>query len=120
MRISAWSSDVCSADLGFGMASNRMLQFVARDQQYPDKRSPDARARDFREIADRYAAPQASEQSSRCEQCGVPYCSVHCPLQNHIPDWLRLTADGRLREAYELSNATSTMPEICGDRKSVG
>ncbi|WP_042467571.1 NAD(P)-dependent oxidoreductase, partial [Sphingomonas sp. FUKUSWIS1] len=33
---------------------------------------------------------------------------------NHIPDWLRLTAEGRLREAYELSNATSTMPEICG------
>jgi glutamate synthase (NADPH/NADH) small chain len=39
---------------------------------------------------------------------------VHCPLHNHIPDWLRLTAEGRLREAYELSNATSTMPEICG------
>src|SRR3546814_19297358 len=74
MRISAWSSDVCSADLGFGMASNRMLQFVARDQQYPAKRSPAARARDFREIADRYAAPPASVQSSRCEQCGVPYC----------------------------------------------
>ncbi|MCE3491237.1 glutamate synthase, partial [Staphylococcus aureus] len=33
---------------------------------------------------------------------------------NHIPDWLRLTAEGRLREAYELSNSTSTMPEICG------
>jgi glutamate synthase (NADPH/NADH) small chain len=44
----------------------------------------------------------------------VPYCSTHCPLHNHIPDWLRLTAEGRLREAYELSNATSTMPEICG------
>ena len=44
----------------------------------------------------------------------MPYCSVHCPLHNHIPDWLRLTAEGRLREAYELSNATSTMPEICG------
>src|SRR3546814_7053738 len=115
MRISDWSLDVCSSDLafafprrGFGMASNRMLQFVARDQQYPDKRSPDARARDFREIADRYAAPQASEQSSRCEQCGVPYCSVHCPLQNHIPDWFRLTADGRLREASERSEAHTT------------
>src|SRR3546814_1443818 len=56
----------------------------------------------------------ADEQAARCSQCGVPYCSVHCPLHNHIPDWLRLTAEGRLREAYELSNATSTMPEICG------
>lgn len=96
------------------MASERMLQFVGRDQSYPDKRSPEERARDFREIAERYAAPQADAQASRCSQCGVPYCSVHCPLHNHIPDWLRLTAEGRLREAYELSNATSTMPEICG------
>ena len=91
-----------------------MLKFVGRGQQYPAKRSPDARAEDFREIADRYAAPTAEDQAGRCSQCGVPYCTVHCPLHNHIPDWLRLTAEGRLREAYELSNATSTMPEICG------
>ncbi|HMO75974.1 MAG TPA: NAD(P)-dependent oxidoreductase [Sphingopyxis sp.] len=96
------------------MASDRMLKFVERDQHYPDKRSAEARAQDFREIAERYAAPDADAQAARCSQCGVPYCSVHCPLHNHIPDWLRLTAEGRLREAYELSNATSTMPEICG------
>ena len=91
-----------------------MLQFVDRDQSYPAKRDAGARAQDFREIADRYAVPSAEEQAGRCSQCGVPYCAVHCPLHNHIPDWLRLTAEGRLREAYELSNATSTMPEICG------
>ncbi|SKB51243.1 NAD(P)-dependent oxidoreductase [Sphingopyxis flava] len=96
------------------MAAERMLQFVGREQSYPDKRSPEERARDFKEIAERYAAPDADAQAARCSQCGVPYCSVHCPLHNHIPDWLRLTAEGRLREAYELSNATSTMPEICG------
>ena len=91
-----------------------MLKFVERDQAYPAKRAADARAADFREIADRYAVPNAEDQAARCSQCGVPYCTVHCPLHNHIPDWLRLTAEGRLREAYELSNATSTMPEICG------
>jgi len=96
------------------MAHDRMLQFVDRTQAYPDKRAPDLRAEDFREIADRYGVPAAEEQAGRCSQCGVPYCSVHCPLHNHIPDWLRLTAEGRLREAYELSNSTSTMPEICG------
>ncbi|MEM9524232.1 MAG: NAD(P)-dependent oxidoreductase, partial [Pseudomonadota bacterium] len=49
-----------------------------------------------------------------CSQCGVPYCQSHCPLHNNIPDWLHLTAEGRLREAYEISQATNAFPEICG------
>jgi len=96
------------------MADNRMLQFVDRRQAFPKKRAAELRAEDFREISDRYPVADAEDQAGRCSQCGVPYCSVHCPLHNHIPDWLRLTAEGRLREAYELSNATSAMPEICG------
>ena len=91
-----------------------MQQFAATDQLYPAKRDAASRARDFQEIAARYATVEAEAQSARCAQCGVPYCTVHCPLGNHIPDWLRLAAEGRLQEAYALSNATSTMPEICG------
>jgi glutamate synthase (NADPH/NADH) small chain len=96
------------------MAENRMLKFVKVRQDYPAKRDAAGRKTDFAEISSEYEEPKAEEQASRCSQCGVPYCSVHCPLHNHIPDWLKLTAEGRLREAYELSNATSTMPEICG------
>lgn len=96
------------------MAVDPMLQFVTKAQQYPEKRTAELRAEDFQEIYDRFTADKAHEQASRCSQCGVPYCSNHCPLHNHIPDWLRLTTEGRLREAYEMSNLTSTMPEICG------
>jgi glutamate synthase (NADPH/NADH) small chain len=96
------------------MAENPMLKFVGVGQAYPEKRAPEIRAEDFAEITKAYLTAKAEEQAGRCSQCGVPYCSTHCPLHNHIPDWLRLTAEGRLREAYELSAATSTMPEICG------
>ena len=89
-------------------------KFVDRKQAYPAKRTPDSRRADFLEIGAPFADDAARAQAGRCAQCGVPYCQVHCPLHNHIPDWLRLTAEGRLREAYELSNLTSTMPEICG------
>ena len=39
----------------------------------------------------------------------VPFCQVHCPLNNNIPDWLKLTAEGRLKEAYEVSQSTNNM-----------
>jgi len=91
-----------------------MMQFVSVPQSLPEKRPVDERARDFREIYGDFAREKAAEQASRCEQCGIPFCQVHCPLHNNIPDWLRMTAEGRLEEAYELSSATNNMPEICG------
>ncbi|MEN9408153.1 MAG: hypothetical protein RL216_127 [Pseudomonadota bacterium] len=96
------------------MAKNRMLQFVTVAKEMPEKRPADLRAQDFHEIYREYAAEKAAEQAGRCSQCGVPYCQSHCPLHNNIPDWLRLTAEGRLQEAYEISQATNTFPEICG------
>ena len=80
----------------------------------PEKRAAADRSEDFHEIYREFAAAKAAEQSSRCSQCGVPYCQSHCPLHNNIPDWLRLTAEGRLEEAYRVSQATNTFPEICG------
>ena len=91
-----------------------MLKFVDIGQQTPPKRSIDQRKKDFKEIYDEYINRKAKEQSSRCSQCGVPFCQIHCPLHNNIPDWLKLTAEGRLKEAYELSQSTNNMPEVCG------
>ena len=91
-----------------------MLKFINVDQETPVKRKIDSRKKDFNEIYDQYIAKKASEQSSRCSQCGVPFCQIHCPLQNNIPDWLKLTAEGRLKEAYEISQSTNNMPEVCG------
>jgi len=96
------------------MATQKMLKFVTLGKEMPQKRDASSRSHDFDEIYQEFAAQKAAEQASRCSQCGVPYCQSHCPLHNNIPDWLRLTAEGRLEEAYELSQATNTFPEICG------
>ena len=96
------------------MAKQPMLKFVTVQRDMPQKRAAEARKQDFNEIYAEYAAEKAKEQASRCSQCGVPYCQSHCPLHNNIPDWLNMTATGRLREAYEISQATNTFPEICG------
>ncbi len=96
------------------MATQKMLKFVTLGKEMPQKRDASSRSHDFDEIYQEFAAQKAAEQASRCSQCGVPYCQSHCPLHNNIPDWLRLTAEGRLEEAYEISQATNTFPEICG------
>ena len=94
--------------------STRMLKFVSIEQAPPDKRSAVERSDDFHEIYREFITEKAEEQASRCSQCGIPFCQQHCPLGNNIPDWLMLTANDRLQEAYEVSAATNNMPEICG------
>ncbi|KGJ04462.1 glutamate synthase (NADPH) small subunit [Paracoccus halophilus] len=96
------------------MATQKMLKFVTVGREMPEKRDAASRSEDFHEIYREFAAAKASEQASRCSQCGVPYCQTHCPLHNNIPDWLRLTAEGRTQEAYLRSQETNTFPEICG------
>ena len=94
--------------------TDKMLKFVKLGQQNPPKRDVNNRKEDFNEIYDDFINQKAQDQSSRCSQCGVPFCQIHCPLSNNIPDWLKLTAEGRLKEAYELSQSTNNMPEVCG------
>ncbi|MBR2124515.1 MAG: NAD(P)-dependent oxidoreductase [Acetobacter sp.] len=94
--------------------TNKMLKFVSVAQKQPEKRSAEIRRADFDEIYKKFTPERAAEQASRCSQCGVPFCLVHCPLGNNIPDWLMLTAQGRLEEAFRVSSATNSFPDICG------
>tara|TARA_R100000005_G_scaffold95557_2_gene77599 strand:- start:95328 stop:96770 length:1443 start_codon:yes stop_codon:yes gene_type:complete len=94
--------------------TEKMLKFVSLEKKMPTKRKAEARRQDFNEIYDEFDQDRAKEQASRCSQCGIPFCQVHCPVQNNIPDWLMMTAAGRLEEAYEVSQSTNNFPEICG------
>ena len=92
-------------------ATNR---FVLTRRASPAKAEARARIAGFGEIYADFKPAEAKTQASRCSQCGIPFCQSGCPLQNNIPDWLRLTAEGRLKEAWEVSSQTSSLPEICG------
>ena len=94
--------------------AERMLKFVRLSQAQPEKRGVGDRRRGFPRDLPRVRSRHGGRAGRRCSQCGVPFCQIHCPLHNNIPDWLRLTAEGRLEEAYEVAAATNTMPEICG------
>ncbi|WP_420471632.1 NAD(P)-dependent oxidoreductase [Brevundimonas sp. FT23042] len=88
--------------------------FVVVPRTGPSKVAAAERVQNHAEIYADFAPDAGKGQASRCAQCGVPFCQSACPLQNNIPDWLRLAAEGRAEEAWRQSEATSTMPEICG------
>ncbi len=91
-----------------------MLEFHKKKSKNPSKTEPEKRIKDFQEIYSQFDKNDSVEQSSRCSQCGIPYCQIHCPLNNNIPDWLRYIAEGRLEEAYQVSASTNAFPEVCG------
>ena len=93
---------------------SKMLKFVDVAKETPEKLNSDTRKDNFLEIYKEFIDEKAKEQASRCSQCGTPFCQVHCPLNNNIPDWLKLTAEGRLKDAFEVSSATNSLPEVCG------
>ena len=91
-----------------------MHKFVELSQRFPDVRKADARKQDFLEIEAPFDKKGCERQSSRCEQCAVPFCQTYCPVGNDIPDWLMLCAEGDWREAWERLSAVNALPEICG------
>ena len=91
--------------------TTKLLQFVNEKQSMPEKRITKKRLKDFNEIYKQFDEKEAKKQASRCSQCGIPFCQVHCPVQNNIPDWLKLAAENRLKEAYEVSQSTNNFPD---------
>jgi glutamate synthase (NADPH/NADH) small chain len=91
-----------------------MLEFHKKNQENPSKTEPKERIKNFQEIYSKFSAEESVTQSSRCSQCGIPFCQIHCPLNNNIPDWLRYIAEDRLQEAYDISTLTNVFPEVCG------
>jgi glutamate synthase (NADPH/NADH) small chain len=91
-----------------------MQSFLKNKRVEPAKKNVLERLKNFNEIYERYDAPSAKIQSDRCVQCGIPYCHNGCPLDNYIPQWLKLVAGSDLKLAFKMSNESSPFPEIMG------
>ncbi len=88
--------------------------FLDLSRKGPAKVEAEVRKERFAEIYEPFKPARAAKQSHRCLECGNPYCSWKCPVHNHIPDWLKLVAEGNIIEAVELSHQTNSLPEVCG------
>jgi len=57
---------------------------------------------------------QAKIQGARCMDCGIPFCTTGCPVNNIIPDWNDLVYRGNWREALDVLHSTNNFPEFTG------
>ena len=97
------------------MSKKTPQAFLQSQRQMPERVALDLRQHgDWNELYGRFEDAEAKKQSSRCLDCGNPYCSWGCPLHNYIPQWLELAREGRIHEAAALCHETNPLPEICG------
>jgi len=72
------------------------------------------RLEDYKEVAILPKEEDSQEQACRCMDCGVPFCHWGCPLGNYIPEWNEFLFAGHWNKAFQLLEATNTLPEITG------
>ncbi len=72
------------------------------------------RIKDFAEVNLLRSETQNKEQSSRCMDCGTPFCHCGCPIGNYIPEYNDLVFHNQWEKALDLLEATNNFPEITG------
>lgn len=88
---------------------NRSMQKVPMPEQ-----DPQARQKNFLEVATGYTPEMAMEEARRCLQCKHKPCMDGCPVMIEIPGFIALVAAGEFAAAYDLITATNNLPAICG------
>lgn len=88
--------------------------FLEHTRELPSKRKVEERLQDFNEFVNRFSDEQLNQQSSRCMNCGVPFCHSGCPLGNVIPEFNDAVYRKEWKEAYDILTSTNNFPEFTG------
>ncbi|WP_338793747.1 glutamate synthase subunit beta [Bernardetia sp. MNP-M8] len=88
--------------------------FIEFTRDIPTKRNVHERVKDYLEVEETLSKEKAVEQSSRCMDCGVPFCHSGCPLGNIIPDFNDAVYQKNWELAYDILISTNNFPEFTG------
>ncbi len=72
------------------------------------------RLKNYQEFVLHLSDKQAAIQGARCMDCGIPFCSNACPVNNIIPDWNDLVYRQDWKRALEVLHSTNNFPEFTG------
>lgn len=72
------------------------------------------RVNNYKEFVLHLTDEQAKLQGARCMDCGIPFCTTGCPVNNIIPDWNDLVYNGNWQAAIDVLHSTNNFPEFTG------
>lgn len=72
------------------------------------------RVKNYKEFVLHLTDDQAKQQGARCMDCGIPFCTSGCPINNIIPDWNDLVYHQDWRSAIDVLHSTNNFPEFTG------
>lgn len=72
------------------------------------------RVKNYKEFVLHLTDDQAKQQGARCMDCGIPFCTTGCPINNIIPDWNDLVYQQDWRSAIDVLHSTNNFPEFTG------
>ena len=90
------------------MPNMSLKKLPAREQD------PNVRNKNFLEVSQGYDESMAMEEASRCLNCKHRPCVSGCPVNVRIPEFIKLVAEGKFLEAYDVIVSTNSLPAICG------
>lgn len=88
--------------------------FLEIDRKLAGYRPKHERIKDYSEVEQVLNEADRKAQASRCMDCGVPFCSWGCPINNNMPEWQDAIYRGKWKEASDILAQTNTFPEITG------
>jgi glutamate synthase (NADPH/NADH) small chain len=72
------------------------------------------RVKNYKEFVLHLTDDQAKQQGARCMDCGIPFCTTGCPVNNIIPDFNDLVYNQDWKSAIDVLHSTNNFPEFTG------
>jgi glutamate synthase (NADPH/NADH) small chain len=92
----------------------KVTGFMEFDRISEQNLPPQERLKNYKEFVLHLSDDEAKKQGARCMDCGIPFCTSGCPINNIIPDWNDLVYNQNWEEAIEVLHSTNNFPEFTG------
>lgn len=96
------------------MAKKKTIRTIPQERTPIPHQEPNARVKNFNEVALGYSLEDSLRESERCLMCPDAACVKGCPVGIDIPGFIAKIIDKDYRQAYDILTDSNLLPAICG------